>query len=357
MPQSGRPDRRMVLAGAGLTALAGGGALASGDPAPVLPGSRGDRIVAGRVREYWLQAEPYEADAVPSGRDGFRDVAITGSGRYVGLRYRAFRPNWSAPLPASLDIGANAGVPGPILRAEVGDEIVVHFRNADDHYRQPHSLHAHGLDYDQAHDGVWSAARPGAPGAAVPISGEHTYRWRAAASSVGVWPYHDNSRPFRPDRPGDPALGADEWIGKHLGLVGFIVVSEPKTPRPDREFFLVVHDLAGRDMPGLTMPGCGALNGRAYLGNTPEFTARVGERVRWCVLGPNGIGAPRVVSFPHEFHVGGHRWRWRGRSQASTVILPDDVAVLEWTEDNPGRWLYRSHSIRDVSMYGWYVVA
>jgi hypothetical protein len=215
MPQSGRPrggksggpDRRMVLAGAGLTALAGGGALASGEPTPVLPGSRADRAPIRRLREYWLQAEPYEADAVPTGRDGFREVVISGTTRYVGLRYRAFGPDWSAPLPASPDIGANVGIPGPILRAEVGDEIVVHFRNADDHYRQPHSIHAHGLDYDQAHDGVWSAARPQTPGAAVPVTGEHTYRWRAAASSVGVWPYHDNSRSFRPDRPGRPCPG------------------------------------------------------------------------------------------------------------------------------------------------------
>src|SRR3954471_7957889 len=101
------PDRRVVPAGAGLAAVAGGGALASGDPAPVLAGSRADQVRSGRVREYWLQAEPYQADAVPTGRDGFRDVAITGSAKYTGLRYRAFTPGWTAPLLASPAIGAN----------------------------------------------------------------------------------------------------------------------------------------------------------------------------------------------------------------------------------------------------------
>ena len=43
------------------------------------------------------------------------------------------------------------------------------------------------------------------------------------------------------------------------------------------------------------------INGRAFVGNTPVFRARVGETVQWDVL---SLGDDF-----HTFHVHGHRWR------------------------------------------------
>ena len=36
-------------------------------------------------------------------------------------------------------------IPGPLLRARVGDRLLVHFKNLDTLYKRPHSMHFHGV--------------------------------------------------------------------------------------------------------------------------------------------------------------------------------------------------------------------
>ena len=60
----------------------------------------------------------------------------------------------------------------------------------------------------------------------------------------------------------------------------------------------------------------------------------------------------------HVFHVHGHRYKLGGRWQDSTVLGPSTTLVVDWTEDNPGRWLYHCHVTEYTvgGMVGWYVV-
>ena len=46
-------------------------------------------------------------------------------------------------------------IPGPTLYAEVGDVIVVHFRNADTKLRQAVTMHPHGVKYNPEYDGAY----------------------------------------------------------------------------------------------------------------------------------------------------------------------------------------------------------
>jgi FtsP/CotA-like multicopper oxidase with cupredoxin domain len=82
--------------------------------------------------------------------------------------------------------------------------------------------------------------------------------------------------------------------------LGLIAVTDRRTPPTDREIFLFLHDVYYADIPELGQD-FDCFNGRAFLGNTPEFTAWPGERVRW------RIGA--LGSEFHVFHLHGHRWR------------------------------------------------
>ena len=61
---------------------------------------------------------------------------------------------------------------GPVIRGEVGDTIIVHLRNNDKHYKQPHSLHPHGVRYAPESDGSWTAAYT-KPGSAIPFGELH----------------------------------------------------------------------------------------------------------------------------------------------------------------------------------------
>src|SRR4029079_14371635 len=90
------------------------------------------------------------------------------------------------------------------------------------------------------------------------------------------------------------------------------------------------------------------IDGRAFVGNTPVFHARVGELVQWDVL---AIGDDF-----HTFHVHGHRWIQpdgtpratqgvgpAGPTRATRVCGPAESFKIRWREDTPGTWLYHCH--------------
>jgi len=310
-----------------------------------------------RTREYWLAAVPIRTSAVPSGVDQMMGtVHRAADTTFVALGYRAYSPGWGAPLPGSARLGPNTGLPGPVLRGEEGDTIVVHFRNDDRHYGQPHSIHPHGVRYTPDSDGAWTAADPDKPGTAVAPGAEYTYTYHVTESSVGTWPYHDHSKPFRipgrrRDGSGDKGaatsagmgmdMGGDEpptmEVGAELGLIGMFVLTEPGERRPDREIYLVLHDLYSGAVPSLDRD-YDCFNGRAFLGNTPTFRTTVGQHVRWHVV---ALG----TEF-HVFHVHGHRWKNdAGRYTDSVVVGPATTVVADYVEDSPGDWLYHCHVV------------
>ena len=58
------------------------------------------------------------------------------------------KPGFAAPNGPPL-------IPGPTLHAEVGDTLVVHFRNAATTLGQALTLHPHGVRYTPDYDGVY----------------------------------------------------------------------------------------------------------------------------------------------------------------------------------------------------------
>jgi FtsP/CotA-like multicopper oxidase with cupredoxin domain len=309
---------------------------------------------SGRVREYWVQADSFTHNAVPNGHDHMTGMAFSAEQTtFQAIGYRAYTPDWGQPLPADLGprgVGPNSGVPGPVLRAEVGDVLKVHFRNNDAHYKWPHTMHPHGVRYTPANDGAWLADAPDRAGTAVPYQGTYTYTWTCVPSSVGSWPYHDHAAPqvvphaaasdtaspapasmdSRAFSGGGPVME----IGAELGLFGMIAVTDAATPEVDREFVLFFHDLSASDAPPLTQD-LSLCNGAAFVDNAPTFTARSGERVRWRV---GTLGN----SF-HVFHIHGHRWLGAGGWTDSELLGPATTLTVEYREDNPGDWLYHCH--------------
>lgn len=303
--------------------------------------------VSGGVREYWIQAESFPHNLVPSGRDEMMGMTFTAAQTsYQAIGYRAYTPGWGRPLPASTQIGPNTGIPGPVIRGQVGDTIKVHFSNNDTHYRFPHSIHPHGVRYDRLSDAAYLAAGPEKPGAAVPPGETYTYTWQCVPGSAGTWPYHDHSQAQQLTTTGQPVME----LNAELGMLGFVVVTDVETSPVDREFFLFFHDIYQEHVPSVAQD-FDCFNGYAYLGNTPTFTARAGERVRW-----------RIAALGKEFHVfhlHGHRWQDEaGRNTDSQLIGPSTTLTVEFTEDNPGDWLYHCHVTEHMEggMIGWYRV-
>src|ERR1041384_466343 len=158
-------SRRGLIGAAVGTAAVGGvavGVTFTGDAAASDRPSAGQAAAAparkGRIREYWIQADSFERNLVPNGRDGMTGTTFTADQTTLqAVGYRAYTEHWGRPLPGNDDIGPNTGIPGPNIRGAVGDTIVIHFKNNDAFYKFPHSIHPHGVEYDNLSDGAWLA--------------------------------------------------------------------------------------------------------------------------------------------------------------------------------------------------------
>lgn len=252
-------------------------------------------------------------NVVPNGRNAIEhETFATSETTFTAVVYRRYTPNWERAIPnQSGPTADNDGIPGPLIRARVGDTILVHFKNLDNEFERPHSIHFHGVRYAFGSDGAYI---PGfsTRGGNVPPGDDYTYRLEAGPDSAGVWPYHDHSRSM-----------SDSIAG---GLYGALSILGPDEQPPDREFVVFFAET----LDFMTV------NGRAFVGNTPIFRASVGEVVQWDVL---AIGNEH-----HTFHVHGHRWPAPGGGFEDTrSIGPAESFAVRWTEDVPGTWLYHCH--------------
>ncbi len=281
----------------------------------------------GATRHYYLAAEDVMWDYAPSGLDLLHGRPIpppwNGQTKWAKTRYIEYADGTFSrrkPQPDWL------GVLGPIIRAEVGDTIVVEFLNRSG---SAHSIHPHGVRYDKANEGALYL--PLETGARVPPGGHFTYHWFAdegsgpgpgQPSSV-VWWYHPHT---------------DESQETNAGLLGAIIITARGKAKPDgspkdvdREFitlFMVFDQLRNKD--------CGlfhAINGYVF-GNLPGLIMKQGERVRWHLL---GMGNERDLHTPH-WH--GKTVRYGARYTDVIELLPASMVTVDMVADNPGTWLF-----------------
>ncbi len=282
-----------------------------------------------RVRDYWVAAVPTWWDIVPNGHDAIMGMPVAPADAVVHtVVYQRFTAGWRrriANAPASSADGLQ--IPGPLIRARVGDQLRIHFKNMDTLWHVPHSMHFHGVHYTPASDGAYIPGFSG-PGADVLPGHTFTYRLTAGPDSAGVWPYHDHSPSMQQSIAG--------------GMFGMLSILGSHQRAPDREFEVVFTPF-GKFM---------TIDGRAFVGNTPIFHAKVGQVVQWDVMG--------MGSDFHTFHVHGHRWIGAdGVPRDTLTVGPAETFAIRWREDAPGTWLYHCHveTHMDSGMIGIYRVS
>jgi hypothetical protein len=282
------------------------------------------------TRHYYIAAEDVTWDYAPSGRDlihgGIIPKPWTSQTRFLKTRYFEYTDatfTTRKPQPEWL------GILGPVIRAEVGDTIVVDFINRG---QAPHSMHPHGLRYDKDNEGAMYL--PAGRGGAVSPGGRFTYHWFADAGSgpgpgelsSKVWWYHAHT---------------DEAKETNAGLLGPIIITAKGkanadgTPKDvDREFvalFMLFDQLQGKDL-GLFY----SINGYIF-GNLPGLVMKQGEHVRWYLL---GMGSEKDLHSPH----------WHGKTVSDKLrttdvveLLPGSMVTVDMAADNPGTWLFHCH--------------
>ena len=284
---------------------------------------------AAATREYWVAAVPTVWNIVPNGRDAIMGMMYDPSQTvFSTVVYRRYTKGWRTPLRNVESGSGNSDLmPGPLLHARVGDKLRVHFKNMDTAFGRPHSMHFHGVHYAPSSDGAFL---PGFSGrdADVKPGQTWTYKLTAGADSPGVWPYHDHGPEMEASIDG--------------GMWGMVSILGRKEPKPDRENVVVFSPMGTFQ----------AIDGRAFVGNTPVFHSRVGDLVQWDVM---SIGSDH-----HTFHVHGHRWLDPNGVPVDTqTVGPAESFRIRWRERDRGTWFYHCHveSHMAAGMIGIYQVA
>ncbi len=179
----------------------------------------------------------------------------------------------------------NGELSGPLLKAKVGDEVIVHFRND---LPEPTTVHWHGLRISDQMDGSPRIQNPVKPGE------EFTYRFKVP--DAGSYWYH-------------PHLNTAVQVEK--GLYGPIVVFDPKDPTYDAERFLLLDDIRLEK------------NGTISPENGMDYT--MGGRFGNTLL-TNGLPAKQAVASVEQGTV--ERWRIVNTANARTMKIGVEGAAF-----------------------------
>src|SRR3972149_6022676 len=119
----------------------------------------------------------------------------------------------------------NGSIPGPILRANVGDTIKVTLVNKAS---LKHSIHVHGFEYSVTDDGSQS---PNSTPSMVPPGMSYTYTFNA--TRPGFYPYHCHS---------DDKYGISVHVQQ--GLQGGIIIDDGTlAANPAKEYFVILNEV------------------------------------------------------------------------------------------------------------------
>jgi FtsP/CotA-like multicopper oxidase with cupredoxin domain len=301
-------------------------------------------LASGTTRAYFVAAEDVSWNFAPSGQDLTHDGPIPKpyrttwtKTRYVEYTDGSFTVKKAQP--------AWLGVLGPVLRAEVGDTLLINFCNKSSGM---YSMHPHGLRYDKNSEGA-HYKNPGA-GAMIMPGACFQYTWAADEESgpgaqdpsSRVWFYHSHSM-SEPDEV-------------NRGLIGAIIVTRAGMANPDatpkdvdREFialFMIFNERDDKER-GLMH----SINGRTF-GNATGFTMHTGEKVRWHLL---GMGNEADM---HSAHWHGKVSAADGRTTDVVELIPASMKTVEMKADNPGTWMMHCHVADHIKagMYTTYTI-
>jgi hephaestin len=323
------------------------------------------------TRVYFIAADEVRWNYAPAGRNlitgqpfGDAENVFVQQGpdrigsTYIKALYREYTDSTFTRLKPRPADQAYLGDLGPVIRAEVGDTIRVVFRN---NARFPTSIHPHGVFYAKNAEGApYNDGTSGADKAddAVPPRGTFTYVWQVPeragpgdmdTSSV-MWMYHSHTDEVTDTYAG--LIGVMEVTGRGMAradgspidvdrevFTNFMVADENQSPYIDLNIATFTGDPGSVDKEDEGFQESNlmhSINGYVY-GNMPLITTRLGQRVRWYVM---GMGTEVDLHTPH-WH--GNTVLANGMRMDVVQLLPAGMVVANMVPDDPGTWLYHCH--------------
>ncbi len=230
--------------------------------------------------------------------------------------------------------GYNGSVHGPVIEAVEGDRVRIFVTNK---LLAPTTVHWHGVLLPSGMDGVGGLSQKTiAPG--------ETYLYEFTLRQHGTLMYHSHH---------------DEMTQIGLGMTGMFVIHprNPKGPRPDRDFVIMLHEWrldVGADRPNpneMTDFNLLTMNGRAFPGTWP-LIARLHDRVR--------IRLGNLSPMDHHpIHLHGYYFKITetdggpipeaGQWPETTVLVPVGATrTIDFVANNPGDWALHCHMTHHV---------
>ncbi|XP_066475399.1 ferroxidase HEPHL1 [Tiliqua scincoides] len=320
--------------------------------------------LSGQERRYFIAAERILWDYGPSGIDKFtgQPLNATGSesapfftqgddrigGRYWKMHYVEYTNGGFARKKEQPESAVHLGILGPVIKAEVGDTILVTFANRAD---KNCSMMPHGVAFSKSSEGAPYADGHQKLGAHVEPGETFEYKWKVP-ESVG---------PTDSDPPCLTYLyysATDPVMDTQSGLVGPLVICKKDTLEPDgtqkgidREFYLLF-TIFDENLSFYLDTNIDAFTGKpstvnkddedfqesnkmhvvnGYLfGNQPGLTMCKDDKVSWHLI---GLGSETNM---HGIHFQGNIIHWSGTNRDSFALFPHKSATVLMQPDRVG---------------------
>ncbi len=172
-----------------------------------------------------------------------------------------------APGKTVQAMGYNGQIPGPTLKARIGDTLIVRLHN---NLKEPTTIHWHGLRIPAAMDGTEEVQKPVQPG--------ETFEYRLELPDAGTFWYHPHT---------------NETVQIERGLYGAIIVEAEEEPAFDNDRLFILDDMKLGPKGNFTQPYWflprwlerhNGREGKTLLANGKEptrITVAAGQVERW----------------------------------------------------------------------------
>ncbi len=261
---------------------------------------------------------------------------ITPTGKTRTFDLAISETSWElVPGVTTQAVAVNGTVPGPTIRVQEGDAVVVNVKN---NLPEATSIHWHGVHVPNDQDGVAGVTQD-------PIAAGATYTYRFTASHAGTFMYHAHGPKSR------------EQIDRGL-YAPFII--DPAGPDPiaaDVEQVLAI----GNWMVGTDMASMGAMsmdynyytiNGKSYPATAP-ISVRQGQLVRLRIINPSQTLHPMHLHGLDMAVVAKDGEALPQPQRITTLdVAPGDTYDVVVLASTPGTWLFHCHDLHHVTNNG-----
>jgi FtsP/CotA-like multicopper oxidase with cupredoxin domain len=207
----------------------------------------------------------------------------------------------------------NGVLPGPVIRAKVGDILEVELTNA---LSVPTTIHWHGLEVPWDMDGVTWMAEPVMP--------DEVFTYRFELTRSGTFWYHPHY---------DTANQVDR------GLYGALIVEEPDQPNADQDLVVFVDDWSVTTLTeattwhvdGAEIHGAHGGEGIWTVNGVVQPTLRLdgGSAARVRIINASNVGYLDIEAGPGRF-IAGDQGLLESPVTERQVLGPGDRQELEW---------------------------